>query len=199
MSENTNTDSMDFLASLKKIVTDEVEKHREVAVSGAGGKLILAPSQRLTDDASDYESQIEELLEEKISQLEEMLTDKVDLSEPDAAGQDGYAGGALRVAPLEEIADAALGDLSGDVSDVTDEDESIKNEGEAGDRGEYDIEDASVPPLSVDYEELRPFVADIIRTELRGVLGEKITANIRSLVRREIEIAINKMTLGPPD
>ena len=199
MSEKTNTDLMDVLASLKKIVTDEGETPREVAVSGVGGKLILAPSQRLTDDASDYEIRIEEMLKAKISLLEEMIKDKVDLWERVSVGRDGYAGSAVRVAPLEEIADAALGEPSGYVSDVTDEDYSIKNEVEAVDRGENDIEDASVPPLSVDLEKLRPMVADIIRTELRGVLGQKITANIRSMVRREIEIAIDKLIWDPPD
>ena len=37
-------------------------------------------------------------------------------------------------------------------------------------------------------------VADIIRDELRGVLGEKITANIRRMVHGEIETAVTKLS-----
>ena len=55
-------------------------------------------------------------------------------------------------------------------------------------------ESASFSQLSIDYEALKPVVADITRKELRGILGEKITTNIRSLVRREIEVAINKIS-----
>ena len=36
-------------------------------------------------------------------------------------------------------------------------------------------------------EKLRETVAEIIREELRGTLGEKITQNIRQMVEREIQ------------
>jgi hypothetical protein len=41
-------------------------------------------------------------------------------------------------------------------------------------------------PLSLDDAVLRDLVAGIIREELKGVLGERITRNVRKLVRREI-------------
>ena len=37
---------------------------------------------------------------------------------------------------------------------------------------------------------LRDLVIDLIRAELRGPLGEKITHNVRKLVRREIQRAL---------
>nr|WP_249200503.1 hypothetical protein [Thetidibacter halocola] len=40
--------------------------------------------------------------------------------------------------------------------------------------------------LSIDEEALREMVADIVRQELQGALGERITRNVRKLVRREI-------------
>ena len=199
MSEKTNTDLKDVLASLKSIITDESETVKEVAVSGVGGKLILAPSLRVADDASDDEGQRKEMLEEKISLREEMIIETNGLWEPDAARQDDNAGSPLTGVPTEEIADAAFGDMSFDISDVADENLLIKNDHEEVDRGEHDIEEASVPPWSVDYETLKPMVADIIRGELRGVLGEKITANIRSMVRREIEIAIGEISRDTSD
>jgi hypothetical protein len=48
---------------------------------------------------------------------------------------------------------------------------------------------AALDPL--DEEVLRPIVARLIREELQGELGERITRNVRKLVRREILRAIN--------
>lgn len=42
----------------------------------------------------------------------------------------------------------------------------------------------------IDEEALRDLVAQLIREELRGVLGERITRNVRKLVRREIQRAL---------
>lgn len=43
----------------------------------------------------------------------------------------------------------------------------------------------------IDMETLRELVADIIRQELQGPLGERITRNVRKLVRREINRALD--------
>ncbi|MCL7464506.1 hypothetical protein [Phaeovulum sp. NW3] len=43
----------------------------------------------------------------------------------------------------------------------------------------------------IDEETLRILVADIIRKELQGSLGERITRNVRKLVRREIQRALS--------
>lgn len=57
--------------------------------------------------------------------------------------------------------------------------------------------EAETPGLSeavldaLDEETLRPIVARLIREELQGELGERITRNVRKLVRREILRAIN--------
>lgn len=42
----------------------------------------------------------------------------------------------------------------------------------------------------LDEEKLREMVAEIVREELQGVLGERITRNVRKLVRREISRAL---------
>ncbi|MEO0484998.1 MAG: hypothetical protein AAF092_03695 [Pseudomonadota bacterium] len=44
--------------------------------------------------------------------------------------------------------------------------------------------------IAFDDAELREIVADIVRQELQGALGEKITRNVRRLVRREINRAL---------
>lgn len=45
-------------------------------------------------------------------------------------------------------------------------------------------------PLLLDEEVLRDLVSQMVRDELQGVLGEKITRNLRRLVRREIQRAL---------
>lgn len=47
----------------------------------------------------------------------------------------------------------------------------------------------------LDEETLREMVADIVRQELQGALGERITRNVRKLVRREIHRALTSHEL----
>ncbi len=48
----------------------------------------------------------------------------------------------------------------------------------------------------IDEEVLRDLVAEIVRSELQGELGERITRNVRKLVRREIHRAIMTRDFG---
>ena len=47
----------------------------------------------------------------------------------------------------------------------------------------------------LDEEALRDLVSDIVRSELQGALGERITRNVRKLVRREIHRALTAQEL----
>lgn len=102
------------------------------------------------------------------------------------------------------------------LSDENNSDHAVdENEGlqpyEAEDESEYDYEPepAAIPsaaqdtnefrteddPLNpgeaiLDEEALRDLVAEIVRQELQGALGERITRNVRKLVRREIHRAL---------
>lgn len=57
----------------------------------------------------------------------------------------------------------------------------------APETGENDLD---LQEAGLDEEALRLLVADIVREELQGALGERITRNVRKLVRREIQIAL---------
>ncbi|MEM6277006.1 MAG: hypothetical protein AAF714_08640 [Pseudomonadota bacterium] len=46
------------------------------------------------------------------------------------------------------------------------------------------------PEVALDEEQLRDMVAEIVREELQGELGERITRNVRKLVRREVNRAL---------
>ena len=72
---------------------------------------------------------------------------------------------------------------------------------EAGDIDEdVDVEDLGDEPQPftfpetedgiLDEETLRQIVADVVREELQGVLGQRITRNVRKMVRREVRLAL---------
>lgn len=48
------------------------------------------------------------------------------------------------------------------------------------------LDDAEQQAVEIDEDTLREMVVDIVRQELQGALGERITRNVRKLVRREI-------------
>jgi hypothetical protein len=54
--------------------------------------------------------------------------------------------------------------------------------------GESDTDDEG---FAIDESALRALVADVLRQELQGELGERITRNVRKLVRREIHRVLN--------
>lgn len=62
-------------------------------------------------------------------------------------------------------------------------------ERDSDDDGAEAAEAPFAEPL-IDEETLREMVAQMIREELRGTLGERITSNVRRLVRREIQRAL---------
>ncbi len=78
-------------------------------------------------------------------------------------------------APVEENIDAATVE---DVDSASD-DESIF--------AEPPVDEESV----IDEETLRNIVGEIVREELKGALGERITRNVRKLVRREINLVLS--------
>ncbi|WP_299424130.1 hypothetical protein [uncultured Shimia sp.] len=58
------------------------------------------------------------------------------------------------------------------------------------------LSDAMEDAAEIDEAMLREMVADIVRQELQGALGERITRNVRKLVRREIHRALAAHDLG---
>jgi hypothetical protein len=58
-----------------------------------------------------------------------------------------------------------------------------------------DFEQVDEGDAVLDEESLRELVSDIVRQELQGRLGERITRNVRKLVRREIQRALAELDL----
>lgn len=70
------------------------------------------------------------------------------------------------------------------------EDETALDTQFAADEGafaaEAEPEEMASPAPTFDEEELRALILEVLRDELRGPMGERITGNMRKLVRREI-------------
>ena len=117
----------------------------------------------------------------KIAALETAIAKTSDQWEPDGISKDDYAG--------TEASGMAWPDTA-DLDATTTPVETPEGEADAP------VEQAAPTPVSpiddqiLDEEALRDLVSDIVRSELQGALGERITRNVRKLVRREIHRAL---------
>jgi len=111
------------------------------------------------------------------------------LSAPDA--EPGSAADEVPGAP-----DGPTGDAAEPVGDAMADDPQIDTP-ENAERGS-NVEDLGESPFRfpdddvsfVDEDALREIISDVVREELQGEMGKRITRNIRKLVRREIRIAL---------
>lgn len=158
-------------------------------------------------------------LSAKIAALEAVIGDRQDQWEPDGLGADAYAGTEGDTMEWEaepeqqsEPAEAAEQTPSGTAADAVEEPAQtntaeiafihVEDENHTEDDvKELDVVDEPAerePEVQVfaadedvlDEEALREMVSDIVRQELQGSLGERITRNVRKLVRREIHRAL---------
>ena len=174
MSGSTEQKAADeLLSSLKRIVSEEPSKNE-------GAKLILTPLQRVGLDPKPCAPRplvLSHSLEAKVTQLEEIIARTDDEWEPDGVDDSDYAGGVTATLDWERVADAARDEFDKTVSQVIDE-PVVRTDVEALNDEELDA--------------LREIVAKIVREELKGHLGEKITAKIRQMVQREIKAALDE-------
>jgi hypothetical protein len=176
----------DVLSSLRRIVSaDPGEPLAPTKSHDLADKLILSPAQRVTPTRPNSTSPIPTLvlsnsLEAKVSQLEDIISRLDDTWEPDGTeAQNDYSGQDSKALDWARVADAPR-----DEFDVVMQD---------------NIEQQQKPLATFDEEELahlRAIVAQIVRDELKGQLGEKITTNLRKMVRREIALALKDTNIN---
>lgn len=120
-------------------------------------------------------------LEDTIAELEAAIGQQGGEWEPDGSDFEEDA-------DAEEVMSEPVQDwIDGSAQEVGVEAEAKTTQADtetAADKGDADLfgADESV----IDEETLRDMVSDIVRQELQGALGERITRNVRKLVRREI-------------
>lgn len=154
-------------------------------------------------------------LSEKIAALETLVGERRDRFEPDDPGADAYAGTEPPAMEWEDEEPKASPHVDAHVEDVFEDTVEAEPEFEttetsngtaSSDLGHNETDGAPEPdhadvvdaPLGLfagdddvlDEDALRELISDIVREELQGALGERITRNVRKLVRREIHRAL---------
>ncbi len=119
-------------------------------------------------------------LSAKIEALEAAIARTEDQWEPDGESDDDYSG--TKTQAVEWPADRAF--AQSQAAEPKSEATFI--------RDPEVVENMAQKPtdVTIGEEELRELVAQIVREELQGALGERITKNLRKMVRREITRAI---------
>ena len=175
MTEAAGKELSDVLTSLRKLVADEPEGQVDAAVDDAAKgseTLVLCPSLRVDDS----EIAAPPSLEDKITKLERLIASTDQVWEPDDVDQDEFAGSSTAVPAAFIAPSKAVEAVEDDIAQLAD---TV----------------VATAPDDLDEAALRELVAEMIRDELRGALGEKITKNIRKLVRREINSALLKQRI----
>ncbi|MCE8508493.1 hypothetical protein KBY28_08545 [Ruegeria pomeroyi] len=154
----------------EEAVEDAVED--EEAVSDPGADL-------------DADGPIEDSLTARIEVLETMISQVDEDWEPDGLSTDAYSGTSGAAMAWQDHEPQAQGDASASRINPEPEEEVLSD----------DPSVLSSDEAFLDEESLRELVADIVREELQGALGERITRNVRKLVRREIHRALTAQEL----
>lgn len=124
-------------------------------------------------------------LSEKIAALETLVGNRTDRFEPDDPGTDAYAG---TDPPAMAWEDADADEVPVDTAPAAPA--AAANEAPRQSEQEAPAQLFSSDEDVLDEDALRELVSDIVREELQGALGERITRNVRKLVRREIHRAL---------
>ncbi|MEL6376201.1 MAG: hypothetical protein AAFQ04_03250 [Pseudomonadota bacterium] len=162
--------------------------------------------------ASDIEGELAQnaSLEARIAEVEAAIAAREDQWDPDISEQDDYAGKADQAVPWDEASQD--GAHENKVTTQPESEPSVEDRApDTQTNDASDSENATAKPLmqaditaaaaeketqwysedlAIDEEALRELVSDIVRRELQGALGERITRNVRKLVRREIHRAM---------
>jgi len=147
-------------------------------------------------------------LSAKIEALEAAIARTEDQWEPDGDSDDAYAGTPNRILAWTAEQEFDLVDIKGDDDDLVTETRratepetvttaTFIRDPAVSARKTPDSEEKQAKPvaLTMDDEALRDLIAQVVREELQGVLGERITRNVRKLVRREIYRALAERKL----
>jgi len=157
-------------------------------------------------DAMEAAERKADTLSAKIEALEVAMGDIEDDFEPDEPTSDAFSGAQSSAMTWEDEPDTgAVDDLAARLvqDSVDDAENTAKTAPEPAPvqaaEPDAEYEEAAFSFAGddqlIDEEALRDLVSDIVRAELQGALGERITRNVRKLVRREIHRALTTQDL----
>lgn len=174
-------------------LVDEIDLAEPHHLTEADAETDETMSEAVEDEAAaadpgpdpEAEGPTEDSLTARIEVLETMISQVDEDWEPDGLSTDAYSGTSGTAMAWQDHAPQGEDNLAGrDTSaepdeEILDDDPSVLAPDEA----------------FLDEDSLRELVADIVREELQGALGERITRNVRKLVRREIHRALTAQEL----
>lgn len=196
----TNVEIEDVLSSIRRLVADGDRRSGDdrpapsPAADDLDGPLVLTPSLRIghEDDPADDDSFA---VARRVARLEAAVTVQKEEFEPDGSESEPMIDWAAhdldvpmfhsreRVAREQDAATPGTALPRMDM-DATGAGDLIPDIDMAGDEPTLDEIFGTAGMPSEDL--LRDLVAEVLRDELAGALGERITRNVRKLVRREI-------------
>lgn len=158
------------------------------------------------DEADAVEPEADELdgsqrvsaVVQKIAELEAKVARSTGQWEPDGASSDPYAGTNIETLEWQDHTDEVESEAEDEIDQAPQPESGAETDLDAAALAEDAVTSATMDALDadgaeesyLDEESLRELVADIVRSELQGALGERITRNVRKLVRREIQRAL---------
>lgn len=139
-------------------------------------------------------------LSAKIEALEAAIARTEDQWEPDGDSDDAYSGTPVQTLPWNSekgfVASEQKDRIEPEAFDIEKEVEAAATFMRAPElsdvqMSEPESEESDEPrTMTMDEDALRAVIADVVRQELQGALGERITRNVRKMVRREIHRAL---------
>lgn len=181
---DNQTDSVETHSEDK---TEEDASYSEEPPAWQNPNATLYAAAGLSSDDETAEQDDMRPLGEKIAALEEVIAQTDDQWEPDDPGSDDYAGTNVETLEWEDAEASAEAESTDPAPEFVHRD---FGEHETDAKALEDTAETSGEETMLDEQALRELVAEIVREELQGVLGERITRNVRKLVRREIHRAL---------
>lgn len=190
----------DVILSIRRLVSETDAE--EGQASATVDRLVLTPSLRIGEGAGGAAASGAPApdIEETLDALEAEVSRKAgQWSRGEGEAGADAAGGEETVSVYDDWEPADPGTPRGTQSasdEVIDLEVAEAGAGTASRPGlpETDMAAADLDTL-LDERELRALVAEVLREELKGPLGERITRNVRKLVRREIAQALAGLNL----
>lgn len=187
MSDTTSqSDIQDVLASIRRLISENGGQMASVEIRQDNGRLVLGPAQRVdTAPATPVRhDEVSSSVDAAIAELEQAVTSgALQLLSSNPAPD------SLDPAPAQEPQGARDSAHRLTLSDPEGHAEPERHQGRDQDAGRSAEPNAAHhfdPEDEADAALLREIVADLVRQELQGPLGQKITRSVRMLVHREV-------------
>lgn len=191
MTNRIRTDEIDELvSSVRDFVTLKDQQHGK-----ADERLVLMPDQRIGENPVPS-VQTPPPLEEAVTDMADEKNNVLILDTQQNASRDGLE---ATIAELEAAVTAQSDNWEADDGEDFAQAAWAASafEAPASETAPSKDEAPEQPvPAAIDEDALRALVVEMVRQELGGELGERITQNVRKLVRREINRVLTSQDIG---